>query len=60
MKKIGKKPAKKSKVMKVAEVEENLVLNTAGGEMPDPAARNRPLRKDVRSAFAQKNMPRTK
>lgn len=48
MKKVNKKKAKTKAAPKV---EQSLVLNTRAGEMPNPAARNGPNRKDVRLAF---------
>jgi hypothetical protein len=46
--KLAKKPAK---AKEMAPVVESQIHNTAGAEMPNPAARNRPYRRDVRMAF---------
>lgn len=45
------KPKKISTSKKSQPIQESAVHNTSGAVMPNPAARNRPHRKDVRFAF---------
>jgi hypothetical protein len=51
MKTLSKKNAKPASTKVKKSVERSMIHNTSGAEMPDPNARNRPLRKDVRFAF---------
>lgn len=41
----------KSKLVAKSETSASQIHNTSGGEMPNPASRTRPTRKDVRFGF---------
>lgn len=51
VKKSAAKKKAKSKLITKSKTPATPIHNTSGGEMPDPATRTRPLRKDVRYGF---------
>lgn len=51
VKKSATKKKAKSKLITKSQTPASPIHNTSGGEMPDPALRTRPLRKDVRYGF---------